>query len=409
MAVLSILGASFCQSEELAGKAAEKLGFEYISSEKLLETASNRFEIEKAKLNRAMRFPPSVFNKFTHEKERNLAYLRATMAELLEKDKLVHEGFMSLLVPKAISHMLRICLVAGNDYRVKLAQKIENISEKEAERIIKKDDNELSQWTKSLFELGPWDKSLYDIIIPMHSTSFESALEIIIENIGKPALKTTPTALQAVKDFQLASKVNIVLAEKGYDLDVTSRNGVVTLVINKYILRLDQFEEKVEQIARSVPGVEDVNVTIGPKFHQPNIYMRFDVEIPPKILLVDDEKDFVHTLSERLETRDIDSAVAYNGEEALSIVENDAPEVMVLDLKMPGIDGIEVLRQTKMKHPDTEVIILTGHGSEKEEVIARELGAFAYLRKPVDIEVLTKTMKEAYQKVHEKTSAKKNR
>jgi DNA-binding response OmpR family regulator len=92
-------------------------------------------------------------------------------------------------------------------------------------------------------------------------------------------------------------------------------------------------------------------------------------------------------------------AIAYDGEEALAMVADDQPEVMVLDLKMPGIDGIEVLRRMKKTHPETEVIILTGHGSTTEEELAAELGAFAYLRKPVDIEVLTETMKAAYRKI----------
>jgi DNA-binding response OmpR family regulator len=74
---------------------------------------------------------------------------------------------------------------------------------------------------------------------------------------------------------------------------------------------------------------------------------------------------------------------------------------MVLDLKMPGIDGMEVLRRVKRTHPSTEVIILTGHGTDAEEVLARELGAFAYLRKPVDIEELTETMKAAYRQLEE--------
>jgi two-component system response regulator CpxR len=82
-------------------------------------------------------------------------------------------------------------------------------------------------------------------------------------------------------------------------------------------------------------------------------------------------------------------------------VANEEPEVMVLDLKMPGIDGMEVLRRVKRTNPGTEVIILTGHGSDREEALAAELGAFAYLRKPVDIEVLTETMKAAYRKVEE--------
>jgi DNA-binding response OmpR family regulator len=116
---------------------------------------------------------------------------------------------------------------------------------------------------------------------------------------------------------------------------------------------------------------------------------------------VDDEKEYVHTLSERLQTRSMQPAIAYGGEEALDMVEADQPDVMVLDLKMPGIDGLEVLRRVKQKHPETEVIILTGHGSEAEKTLAEQLGAFAYLRKPVDIDILTDTMKSAYRKAND--------
>jgi len=73
---------------------------------------------------------------------------------------------------------------------------------------------------------------------------------------------------------------------------------------------------------------------------------------------------------------------------------------MVLDLKMPGINGMEVLRKVKKERPHVEVIILTGHGSEQDKALALEFGAFAYLEKPVDIEVLSKTMKEAYNKIN---------
>ena len=115
---------------------------------------------------------------------------------------------------------------------------------------------------------------------------------------------------------------------------------------------------------------------------------------------MDDEKEYVQTLSDRLQTRDLDSAVAYDGEEALSYIEKDEPDVMVLDLKMPGVNGMDVLRKVKKERPHVEVIILTGHGSEKDRSLAMELGAFAYLEKPVDIDVLSKTMKDAYNKIN---------
>ena len=115
-----------------------------------------------------------------------------------------------------------------------------------------------------------------------------------------------------------------------------------------------------------------------------------------KVLLVDDEEAFVQTLSERIQMRDVTSDVALDGEQALESLDKDAPDVMVLDLKMPGIDGMEVLKQTRKAYPNVQVIMLTGHGSKKDERQARRLGAFEYFQKPVPFETLVEKIKHAY-------------
>jgi DNA-binding NtrC family response regulator len=117
-----------------------------------------------------------------------------------------------------------------------------------------------------------------------------------------------------------------------------------------------------------------------------------------KVLLVDDEEAYVKTLAERMEMRDVGSRVALSGEQALQMLEDEPPDVMVLDLRMPGIDGMEVLERVKQKHPHIEVIILTGHGSDREEKEARRLGAFEYLQKPADTKHLLKTVRAAWKK-----------
>ena len=114
-----------------------------------------------------------------------------------------------------------------------------------------------------------------------------------------------------------------------------------------------------------------------------------------KILLVDDEAEFVKTLAERIQIRGFDVRYALNGEEALAACKNGVPDVMVLDLKMPGMEGMDVLRQVKKNHPDVEVMILTGHGSKKDEMQARRIGAFDYLQKPVGIEALIESIRQA--------------
>ena len=122
-----------------------------------------------------------------------------------------------------------------------------------------------------------------------------------------------------------------------------------------------------------------------------------------KILLVDDEKEFVETLADRIELRDHKAEVALNGEQALKKLDDQIPDVVVLDLKMPGIDGMEVLRRIRKAYPKVQIIMLTGHGSEKHEDEARKLGAFEYLQKPVDIETLMKKVKLAYKSKFERS------
>lgn len=122
-----------------------------------------------------------------------------------------------------------------------------------------------------------------------------------------------------------------------------------------------------------------------------------------KVLLVDDEEAFVDTLANRLKLRDMNVETVYNGEQALSAVENKEPDVMILDLKMPGIHGMEVLRKIRKAYPKIQVIILTGHGTEKDEEEAKRLGGFDFLKKPTDIETLIGKIKVAYKEKLEKT------
>lgn len=114
-----------------------------------------------------------------------------------------------------------------------------------------------------------------------------------------------------------------------------------------------------------------------------------------RILLVDDEEEFVTTLAERLELRGLQARTALNGEDALHMIEAEIPQIVILDVMMPGLGGFEVLRRIKAQHPQIPVILLTGRGSEKEGVKGMELGAFDYLMKPLNIEELIKKMQEA--------------
>ena len=117
-----------------------------------------------------------------------------------------------------------------------------------------------------------------------------------------------------------------------------------------------------------------------------------------RALLVDDEEDFLKTLIKRLGKRRVNAEGAVNGEEALMILDRNPVDVVVLDVRMPGMDGIEVLREIKKKYPLIEVVMLTGHASMEVAIEGMEIGAFDYLMKPVDIDELVYKLQDAYKK-----------
>lgn len=116
-----------------------------------------------------------------------------------------------------------------------------------------------------------------------------------------------------------------------------------------------------------------------------------------KVIIVDDELEFANTLRERLEIRGFEAAVAGCAGEAFTLVQKTRPDVVLLDLKMPDISGIDALSVLKEFDPGVEVIFLTGHGGGADKKSGMEKGAFDYIMKPVDIKELVTKIHQAVQ------------
>ncbi|HAA04472.1 MAG TPA: two-component system response regulator [Syntrophobacteraceae bacterium] len=116
------------------------------------------------------------------------------------------------------------------------------------------------------------------------------------------------------------------------------------------------------------------------------------------VLLVDDELEFLETLVKRLRKRKLNTTGVGSGEEALEVLRAEPVDVVVLDVKMPGMDGIETLREIKKLSPLVEVIMLTGHANMEVAITGMELGAFDYLMKPMDIDELLYKLQDAYKR-----------
>jgi two-component system OmpR family response regulator len=117
-----------------------------------------------------------------------------------------------------------------------------------------------------------------------------------------------------------------------------------------------------------------------------------------RVLVVDDEEDFLETIVKRLQDRHLEVMGAESGVKALELMDGRDFDVVVLDVKMPGMDGIDTLKEMKKKKPLTEVIMLTGHASVESGIQGMQLGAFDYVMKPVPLDELLDKMRQAYER-----------
>jgi len=117
-----------------------------------------------------------------------------------------------------------------------------------------------------------------------------------------------------------------------------------------------------------------------------------------RVLLVDDEEDLSLVLAERLEMKGFIARGAVSSEEALNLIENEEYDIMIIDIKMPGIGGLDLMQRVKQIRPKTQIILFTGHGTEKEGAAAINDGAFDYLIKPIKIDDLIDKINKAVNK-----------
>jgi two-component system, OmpR family, response regulator CpxR len=403
---LSIFSGAFCRADSVVEEVLSETGLKLITDEDLVMAAVRLSGLSEQVIRRALSLRTSVFDQFTREKERALAYLRLATARLVAEPNLLMTGSLCHLIPREVTHFLKVCIIGDPNFRVSTAASEQGLSKKEAVKLIDRTDLEKAHWVSIIHGINdPWHSSLYDMIIPMAKTSVSEAASFIETYLKKELIKPTEVSRQAVADFLLAAESAVVLTKEGHDAGVSARNGAVSVTINKQVLMLNRLTDEIKTMVGSLPGVSSIEVKVGKAMPKSDIYRKYDFKTPSKILLVDDEREFVQTLSERLILRDMGSAVAYDGQSALEILIDDEPDVLVLDLKMPGLDGIEVLRRVKKIRPEVEVIILTGHGSEDDRKTCMLLGAFAYLHKPVDIDDLSARIREANEAVRQRRTA----
>lgn len=397
MSSIAIFPCRHTPTENIAKELASRFNLKTYTDEDLIADTVGAFGVGEDKLRSAMFGKTSVFNKFTLEREKLINMLRHTLYQRLDNtSQYLFEGFLTSLISSRINHVLKVLVVDSQADRISYAV-ASGMSEKQAQKSRKEFDKKAYCWTDFLFNKEAYDSSLYDLVIPVAQKTENELVEAIIKCFHTTSVLCTNESQQAVSDMLVEAKTENILLEKGHKVGILVVNGDATLTVEEDVFNFRKLEEELSQLARQAVGVGTVTVKQSPSAKN-SIYRRQKFELPSKVLFVDDEKEFVQTVSERLISRDVGTYGVYDGEAALELINEDQPDVMVLDLKMPGIYGVEVLRQTKELAPEVEVIILTGHGTMDDMQQCMELGAFAYMNKPVDIEELSVTIKAASEK-----------
>ena len=205
MSIVTISRGSYSRGKEVAEKLAKTLGYECISREILLE-ASEKFNIPEIKLIRAVHDAPSVFERFTHGKERYVAYLKAALLKHVQKDNVVYHGLAGHFFLQEIPHVLKVRISADLEDRIAEEMRRENISAEEARATIKKDDEARRRWGLYLFGADTWDPSLYDLVIHIKTKalSVDDAVNLILCAVEMPCFQTTPKSQNVLDNLVLA-------------------------------------------------------------------------------------------------------------------------------------------------------------------------------------------------------------
>src|SRR5208283_52832 len=212
MAIITISRGSYTKGKEIAEKVAIKLGYECVAREALLE-ASQEFNVPEVKLARALHDAPSILDRFSYGKEKFLAFYQYAFLKHLQKDNIVYHGLAGHFLLRGVAHVLKVRIIADMEERVKLEMEREKISERQAYRLLKNDDEERVKWSKYVHGIDTNDPSLYDLMLKVRKMTVDDAVDIICFTVGLEDFRTTKESTEAIADLLLAAQVKVAILD----------------------------------------------------------------------------------------------------------------------------------------------------------------------------------------------------
>ena len=264
MAIITISRGSYSRGKEIAEKVAERLGYSLLSRDILLQ-ASEEFNIPEIRLVRALHDAPSVLDRFSHGKERYVAFIQQALLEQVQGDNVVYHGLAGHFFLRGVSHVLKVRIIADMEDRVRLEMNRESISEREARKILRKDDEERRHWALSLYGVDTLDSSLYDFVINVATMEVECAVEIICHTApNSPCFETTDASQAALQNLVLAARVRSAVICEWPGARLSAADGVVFIDVEAPLAQENKVREQVMTVASTVTGVDEVRVNVRP-------------------------------------------------------------------------------------------------------------------------------------------------
>ena len=264
MSIITISRGSYSRGKEVAEKLARSLNYQCLSREILLE-ASERYNIPEIKLVRAIHDAPSILERFTYSKETYVAYIRAALLGQARKDNLVYHGLAGHFLLKGIPHVLKVRIIADLEDRVKEEMKRENISAKEARRILLKDDEERRKWSKNLYGIDTWDSKLYDLVIIIKCLTVDDAVDTINCVLNGHRFQTTPESQKLVDETSMAAGIEAALIQDIPSIKVKAKNAEVFIYLKKDLCGDEELTSRIKRLAAKVAGFDiKINCLVRP-------------------------------------------------------------------------------------------------------------------------------------------------
>lgn len=263
MAIITISRGSYSRGKQVAEKLAQRLGYECISREILLE-ASDKFHIPEIKLIRAIHDAPSILERYTHGKERYVAFIREIFLQHIQKDNIVYHGLAGHFFLQQIPHVLKVRIISDLESRVKEEMKRENIPEEEARYIIKKDDDERRKWGLALYGADTWDSSLYDIVLHIKTMKVDDVVDILENATKKPCFQTTPESQEILDDLVLTSTIQSALVPQFPDALVRVKGGEAFITIKASSDQEKKITNRVQELLKDLSNIRDLKVHVSP-------------------------------------------------------------------------------------------------------------------------------------------------